>query len=160
MENDDFRHFKITGVHLHAPDARKIGVQKVKTKLKVLAQTTKGSTSTVLEESKSGAQKSTIAQLPTDRTLSRAVNKWRQNSDAPKNPNDLCDLNINDACQMDNGKNFLLFDSGTRANNNRLIIFGTRENLKFMAQCSEIYMDGTFKITPRLFHQLYTIHGN
>ena len=37
-------------------------------------------------------------------------------------------------------------------------VLATDQNLELLADAEEWYMDGTFKIVPRLFHQVYTIH--
>ena len=41
----------------------------------------------------------------------------------------------------------------------RILMFTTQANLNFLQQCNSVLMDGTFKTTPQLFTQLYTIHG-
>ena len=51
------------------------------------------------------------------------------------------------------GTNFLLHKD------EELVIFSTDDNLRQLAQSSTIFMDGTFKSTPSLFDQLYTMHG-
>jgi hypothetical protein len=56
------------------------------------------------------------------------------------------------------GKNFVLFDSEP-ADQERMFILGTRKNLKVLKSCKLCFIDGTFKTSPHLFHQLYTIHG-
>lgn len=38
-------------------------------------------------------------------------------------------------------------------------IFGTDENLQILCEAERIFIDGTFKIVPALFHQLYTVHA-
>ena len=38
-------------------------------------------------------------------------------------------------------------------------MFATDSNLRQLAATRTIFMDGTFKSTPRLFTQLFTIHG-
>ncbi|XP_042913268.2 uncharacterized protein [Parasteatoda tepidariorum] len=55
------------------------------------------------------------------------------------------------------GKDFLLGDDGS--GEDRLLMFCTTDNLKRMCSSKKIWADGTFKIVPLLFHQLYTIHG-
>ncbi|XP_035207656.1 uncharacterized protein LOC118182424 [Stegodyphus dumicola] len=52
---------------------------------------------------------------------------------------------------------FLLYDSGVQTD--RILIFSTLRNLDFMAECPNWFADGTFKATPPLFSQIYTIHG-
>ena len=49
---------------------------------------------------------------------------------------------------------FLKFDSG--AEENRILIFSTDENLRMLARAQQVFADGTFKTTPHpLFEQLY-----
>ena len=38
-------------------------------------------------------------------------------------------------------------------------VLATDQNLEILAEADEWYMDGTFKVSPRLFHQVYTIHA-
>ena len=43
---------------------------------------------------------------------------------------------------------------------NDIHMFATEDNLKILAEADELYMDGTFRITPRLFYQVFTVkHG-
>ena len=55
------------------------------------------------------------------------------------------------------GEPFILFDSGP--GKDRIIVFTTKANLDILQRTVHIYMDGTFKISPTIFFQLYTIHG-
>lgn len=52
---------------------------------------------------------------------------------------------------------FLFFDSGS-ADPNRFLMFSTTQHLKRLEN-SHLFCDGTFDITPDLFHQVYTIHA-
>lgn len=52
---------------------------------------------------------------------------------------------------------FLLFDSGPEPN--RMLIFSIRNNMRLLSQSRHWYADGTFKVVPQLFGQLYTVHG-
>jgi len=38
-------------------------------------------------------------------------------------------------------------------------IFGTEKSLALLCQSSLVLMDGTFRCVPKIFKQLYTIHG-
>ena len=55
------------------------------------------------------------------------------------------------------GENFNLFDSGAD-DPNRFFIFGTLKNLDMLTENTNWFADGTFKIAPKLFYQLTTIH--
>ena len=50
------------------------------------------------------------------------------------------------------GERFLLHKS-------EYLIFATDANLRTLAECETIFMDGTFNSAPKLFKQLYSIHG-
>lgn len=41
----------------------------------------------------------------------------------------------------------------------RIIVLGTKDNLKKLGRSSTWFSDGTFSVCPSLFTQLYTIHG-
>lgn len=79
---------------------------------------------------------------------------------APPNPSDLTTLVIPDAykiIKMTEGveENFLLFDSGP--NPDRILIFGKQGNLHTFKDCDTFFVDGTFKISPPLFCQVFVI---
>lgn len=41
----------------------------------------------------------------------------------------------------------------------RIVVFSTKENLKIMAESSDLFVDGTFKSTPALFYQMLSVHA-
>lgn len=159
---DDEQNFKLTGQHLHQPDARLVGKKKAMEKLKHLSKTEPDKNSTtVVDESLSDTKRATIAQMPSKNQMLRNVNRYRQKPDAPKNPKTVWELNLTDEyVQTKKGDKFILYDSGAIEQlDSRIIMFGSNENLQLLEACTEIYMDGTFKVAPPLFNQLYTIHG-
>ena len=52
----------------------------------------------------------------------------------------------------------MTFDSGT-GDHERMFIFASELGLQCLAESKHWYTDGTFKVSPELFFQLYTIHG-
>lgn len=102
---------------------------------------------------------SVAAVLPTVNSMTQTVRRTRNKNEMhPVNPRNLIELELADEYKTTfKGEEFLLFDSGPAMN--RLLIFGTSSNLKFLKECDEWYLDGTFKTAPPLFSQLYTIHG-
>ena len=55
------------------------------------------------------------------------------------------------------GEQILIFDSGV-GENERILIFATQEGFHFLSNNSHWFMDGTFKLCPEIFYQIYTIH--
>ncbi|CAK0798375.1 unnamed protein product, partial [Prorocentrum cordatum] len=54
---------------------------------------------------------------------------------------------------------FLLYDAGQPAGEDRFLIFGTGASVQTLATCSRWFADGSFRISPEPFVQVYTIHG-
>ena len=76
----------------------------------------------------------------------------------PRLPQDIHEFVIeNEWAETLDGQQFLLFDD--RLENGRIGCFCAQEDLQMMCRVDELYIDGTFSCAPRLFSQLYTIHG-
>ena len=58
---------------------------------------------------------------------------------------------------ISSNENFLMADDGM--NENRMMIFSTKTNLSYLCKSTAIYGDGTFKVAPNLFYQLYSLHA-
>lgn len=162
VDVDDSHHFKLKGKHTHTGDARKKSKKRIMDKLKTLAKTTNNTTRQIIVESMEGVKKATAAVLPSERTLTRMIHHYRTNTKVPKNPRELAELVLPiEYRQTIKGDNFLSYDSAEEnmEYDGRVLIFSTKENLQFMSRCDQMYMDGTFDVTPILFSQVYTIHG-
>ena len=92
--------------------------------------------------------------------MRRALRRKRQDVTAPNPlPESRRDINLpEELTKLPSGEEFLLFDSGPD-DANRILIFGTQRNTDILVRSSSIYVDGTFKIVPELFYQLYTVHA-
>ena len=94
--------------------------------------------------------------LPKRQSLSRVLRRHRQiqrqvGRDAlPPNPTDV------NFSMPSNFTSFVLFDSGPGTD--RLIIFGDKILLDGLGRATTWLADGTFKVVPDLFFQLYSIH--
>lgn len=149
--------------HSHPPDARSVNKANVLQTIKEKAKIDKRNARDIVVEACGAAELPTIPVLPTVKNLIRAAKKQQNGFNAHVNPKTLADLILNESnVTTSNGQNFLLYDSANDSNNvnERLIIFGTTENLKTLKSCEAIAMDGTFKLVPPLFKQLFTIHGS
>ena len=77
----------------------------------------------------------------------------------PVDPDTLANLFIQGTWAEDmDGDNFLIHDNGN--NNNRIIVFGSDKCLEHLSNSSTWFMDGTFKVAPLLFQQLYVIRAS
>lgn len=163
--NDDSRHFVIKGEHFHSPDARVVNKANSMHKLKKLAKETRIPAREIVGLSIEGISNATAATISTPKQLVQMVNRARYDKNAPKNPKKLSELWFGDKhSKTESGKEFILWDSGHEMEDedkdkHRTIVFGTTDNVQFLAQCTHWMMDGTFKSSPHLFKQLYTIHG-
>ena len=51
-----------------------------------------------------------------------------------------------------------MYDSGSE-DENRFFMFATKGNLRQLGRSKTWYVDGTFKVCPSLFYQLFTMHA-
>ncbi|KAK3083881.1 hypothetical protein FSP39_004588 [Pinctada imbricata] len=73
----------------------------------------------------------------------------------PKLPTNLRELTLHgDWTTTTAGEPFLLVDDGT---DQRILIFATQANLKYLADATTIFGDGTFYTCPDLFTQIYSL---
>lgn len=96
-----------------------------------------------------------IGDLPNDSILKSRIN-YRKRKLYPKQPTCLQDITedfIN--IESTNGEKFLLHSSTDHS----ILILGTLNNLTMLCSASHWMADGTFKIVPSIYEQLFTIFG-
>jgi hypothetical protein len=152
------RVIKFTDNHNHIQDQADIEKRKVIQNLKNAALSTQNTTTRILADSLI-LNPSVSSKLPKLKSLKRTIQRQREISNkAPGNPENLRELIIPLEFTLTlKNEEFLLFDSGP--SDNRILIFSTKFNLNQLSQSEHWYADGTFKVVPKLFWQLYTIHG-
>jgi hypothetical protein len=96
--------------------------------------------------------------LPKRASLSRVLRRHRQVQTLVRNgqrplPALPVDMNFDIPDQF---HEFLIHDSGV--GENRLLVFGDRDLLAALGTAKVWLADGTFKVVPTLFYQLYTVH--
>ncbi|CAH0388474.1 unnamed protein product [Bemisia tabaci] len=111
--------------------------------------------------------------LPERETMKRTLNKKRI-ANFPTNPTDITAFRgiPPQFRSTKNRDNFIIFDSFDAEdeedssdeeeiyqNPNRIIVFGTTQNLSLLSRSMIIFLDGTFKTCPHIFTQIFTIHG-
>ncbi|CAG4997174.1 unnamed protein product [Parnassius apollo] len=97
--------------------------------------------------------------LPSYNASQRTVERIRQRREVScPNPGSVADINIPVALQVTSRNlNFLLWDSGQN-DLHRIFMFGTKENFEVLEEHRHWHVDGTFKVAPQLFLQVFTIH--
>jgi len=146
--------------HAHGPDPARKEVLKAIQQMKRLAEETEEAPQQIITQSVSTISEDAKGKLPTVHHLRRNVRRHRQavNNPLPV-PQTVDEIVIPDRYKVTHdGQDFLLFDSGSD-DNNRMLIFGTRDNIRLLETTAHWFLDGTFKTAPALFVQLYTVHA-
>ena len=155
----DFQIVRRCNEHLHGPDEQKISCYETKTGIKRKAVVTHDRSHRIVGESLLTVSEGTAAKLPKLDSLKRTIQRQRQRVlAAPIQPLSLVELEIPmEYRSTAKGEMFLLYDSGPDPE--RILIFGTCQNIE-MLKCSQHWLaDGTFKTAPVLFQQVYVIHA-
>ncbi|XP_072378071.1 uncharacterized protein [Diabrotica undecimpunctata] len=144
---------------IHVADTAKIEAKEACNRMKEVAQQLEHSTQGVVSEISQGLSLAAAAQLPSVSSLKKTVQRVRNELGVtPANPRNLEELVLpTEYKTTTGGELFLLFDSGPEEE--RILLFSTQKNLRFMEQCDHWYADGTLNSAPPLFSQIYTIHG-
>ncbi|XP_018495850.2 uncharacterized protein LOC100900068 [Galendromus occidentalis] len=148
--------------HMHAPDSVGIDVRERLDCLRKSAvqKTYAKSTALVAAAVSEVSSRSTLGSLPRPDLLRRQVLRARKREYSPMHPTNPLrreDLVIPDFLKMTTkGDPFLLYDSG-EGDCERMIIFATPDNLELLKTCGEWFLDGTFKVCPLIFHQMYSV---
>ena len=102
-----------------------------------------------------------VAVLPDLNIIKRDIQRQKA-IHRPIEPVDLASINLVDSWTTIGGANpqpFLIHDSGPAAGINRILVFAYDEPLRHLASCRMRFMDGTFKVAPAIFMQLYVIRA-
>ena len=146
--------------HTHAPSQTECQVTKVKAAIKRRAEETEETTQQILGTELRNISDGVAANLPSLETLRRNVRYSRQDRNMPPTP--ARREGIRDLPQAyrttTNGDPFLVYDSGV-GDEKRIFIFASQDALQFLADSKHWYANGTFKVCPEIFFQLYTVYG-
>ncbi|CAF3759513.1 unnamed protein product [Rotaria sordida] len=97
--------------------------------------------------------------IPQYTASQRSIQRVRRDKDVQTEPKTFADIIIPSNYQV-NALNepFLLYDNND--NQRRILIFATKQHLDFLNECESWHCDGTFAVAPKLFEQMYSIHGS
>lgn len=146
--------------HNHGPDASRKQVLDVKATIKRRALDTEETPQQIISTAVANVTESAAAQLPPIRHIKRGIRRYKNNAGhalpIPPTPQTMV---IPEKYKVTNSDEpFLLYDSGIDSPN-RMLIFSTETNLRALTTTGHWFADGTFKVAPELFYQVFTIHA-
>ena len=99
--------------------------------------------------------------LPSMNNLARNIRAAREERNLPPNPMNRQAIPIlpNNYQMTSTGDQFLAYDSGV-GDPNRIMIFASPQDIHLLESSSHWFADGTFKVCPQLFFQLYIVHAH
>ena len=171
-----------TSRHAHPPNHDEVAAEKIKFRVKARA-TERATPAVILQgicfscasvvicdyimpisiaEELAGASGRVLCHLPERENLKKAIRR-KKRKDLPPNPNSLDELDdIPENLQVTSiGDRFLIYDSNDTEDleNGRVLVFATRRNLELLNSSQMWYLDGTFKVSPSIFTQVFTVLG-
>ncbi|CAF1153140.1 unnamed protein product [Rotaria sordida] len=97
--------------------------------------------------------------IPQYTASQRSIQRVRRDKDVQTEPKTFADIIIPSNYQVNAlNEQFLLYDNND--NQRRILIFATKQHLDFLNECESWHCDGTFAVAPKLFEQMYSIHGS
>lgn len=147
--------------HNHGSDAAAVEVNRVLNAIKERAKTTVETPAQIITTEVQNVTQAVQGMMPRNGTIRKVIQRQRRAVNAPPPaPVDLQTLIIPEDFQRyetspGHFEEFLLIDTG--AGPNRILVFGRERNMEWSGEIRSLYMDGTFKQSPPLFHQIYVI---
>ncbi|CAF2617287.1 unnamed protein product [Rotaria sp. Silwood2] len=155
---DGTQYVKVTD-HIHAPTPEEIISIQFKSKIADIAVTSHYPPRRVINEALLTISKDDGAAVPNYTSSQRTIERKRKKKDIPlPRPKSFNEIRISDELKATNGgSRFLLYDNEDSVH--RIIILSSDDDLDRLSNSEHWHSDGTFKIAPQLFEQLYVIHG-
>ena len=151
---------EIHSSHNHGSDPARIDMLKGYNDLKQHSLNSEESTRVILSSGIATMSSSTIAKLPKLSSVKRTIRNYKSVSDVNcGNPTCAAEIQIPEQYKVTlKDEPFLLYDSGY-GDYNRIIVFSNPRFFSILKESSNWYADGTFKVVPKYFFQLYTLHA-
>lgn len=134
------------GEHNHAVGHGKSAVESARTAMKQDASNSVQPTRVVVSRALLNIPSEMSNLLPGKDSLAQDVRRHRQQARD-------CAHNMTSLALTVEGNNFL------RVDEDDLKIFAADVDIQFLSECDHWFADGTFRVTPSGFAQLYTLHG-
>lgn len=144
----------------HEGDAAGVEVARALTELKRRAVETQEIPSQIRTNALQNLSQAARGRFPNKAATNKVIHRARGNANAaPAQPVDRASIVIPDNYQnyeYEPGQfeNFLTADSGDE---NRILIFGRQDIETWIGRVKKIYVDGTFRLAPSLFSQIFVV---
>ncbi|CAF1510134.1 unnamed protein product [Adineta ricciae] len=158
-----------TTAHVHAPNLEENISLEFKSNITDRATASHDPPRRIIHQALLKINKTNGAAVPSYTSSQRTIERKQKRQDLPlPTPISFSDICIPDELRItNNGDRFLLYDNGDA--NHRVIILSSDNDLDCLSNSEHWHCDGTFKIRlmiiihieicPKIFNQLYTIHG-
>lgn len=146
--------YTLVGAHIDAPNPGRCESLKASSKMKSQACVSSEPPRKIYADSIVGLSSDASVNLPQYQACRRAMQRSRKRVNAPYP----VPANFQELRSTGNAEPFILFDSG-RDDVDRIILLGTNDNVLFLQDNNNWFADGTFKVSPNMFYQVYTIHA-
>lgn len=143
--------------HNHGPDASKPEVLNACNKMKELASTSNDLPIQIISNVLASISSCTRPSLPSKNALRQQIKRVSR-CDLPPEPKSLEEFSIPD--EFKKTISGYEFSHDIKCEGERILLFTTESNLKWLSKSTFWIMDGTFNTVPVLFRQLYTIHAS
>uniref|UniRef100_A0A5S6QFP8 FLYWCH-type domain-containing protein n=1 Tax=Trichuris muris TaxID=70415 RepID=A0A5S6QFP8_TRIMR len=149
---------KTVNFHCRGGDAARVCIAAVCTAVKSRAENALETPAMILNDTYQSVSSDVRAQMPSTKATKETIQRRMCDvSAATSQPANRASIVIPEAYQTYGGQEqFLLYDSGL-GDDDRLLIFGRHSYMAWSAHIKHLYADGTFKITPPLFAQVYIL---
>ena len=146
-------------IHCHAADQSRSAAHSAISAMLNAAETTQNSTRNILSDGVQNVDEQTAAAMPSKSTLCRRIQRARRRvNPTPPIPTVRHGFDIPDKYRYTaDGKQFLLWDSG-RDDINRILAYCSEEGLDLLLNKPHWFCDGTFKASPDIFYQIFSLH--
>ncbi len=147
------------GEHDHSPEQAKIEIKKAMERAKTICMNEplkplKRAYREVFDEIDLNNEQN-LDELPSLKKFKPLYRARRKR--LPKLPHTMAEVLLPEEwTTTEDGRNFLLANDDEEE---RILIFGTSQNVRHLCAASTTFMDGTFKISPKIFYQVYALHA-
>lgn len=146
--------------HDHPPDPEGVEATKVVANIRHRAATNVEKPRQIVQQCTAGLPLACASHLPSYTASQRTIGRVRKKAGQPSAAvNSLGDITMPNAMVITTrGDNFLIWDSGAD-DASRILVFGTLQNLALLETNRNWFIDGTFKVSPSVFCQVFTIQA-